>query len=109
MLKVSGSVLTFFQVTLIRGGLEVKAVDEMKKIGSYIWGPVVVHPACWLGKVIWYAQVEARKESTKITPARIRTKRRVRGKWKKERIAVMWMDDLEICSLHFIKTEQTPI
>lgn len=55
-----------------------------------MWEPLIVHPIPALGSMIWYAQVEARKKSTKVTAARIIRKKvggytDSKGEWRKER------------------------
>ena len=47
----------------------------MMKKGSYVWELRLVHPTSALGVRTWYAQVEARKQSTKVTLARMTGKK----------------------------------
>jgi hypothetical protein len=62
-----------------KGRLEVDAVNQKKKNDTYLWGPLLVHPFDWPagrlsspGVRIRYPKMEATKESTRITTARIR-------------------------------------
>lgn len=57
-----------------------------KKKSTYTWEPESVHPESALGDVIWYAKMEATKESTKAKMVSIEGEdgeivgRRVKGK-----------------------------
>jgi len=66
------------KLTLMRTALKVRS-SVSTRFQVALWGPLLVHPFDWPagrlsspGVRIWYPKMEATKESTRITTARIR-------------------------------------